>query len=174
MADVTLEIAAPGQRVALENLFQLYTHDFSDFWFDRSDGELRDDGRFDQYVALDDYWAKADHIPVLMRAGGSLAGFVLINAFAHSGLPVDFSIAEFFVVRKHRRAGVGLAAATAIIRARPGQWEAAVARRNTTALRFWRRVAATVAGSGLDETDHDDDIWNGGVIRFVVEAATRC
>jgi predicted acetyltransferase len=166
MADVTLEIAAAAQRPALESLFQLYTHDFSDFWAGREDGELQEDGRFPQYVHLDSYWTDAERTPYLIRAGGHLAGFALINRFSHSGLPLDFAVAEFFVVRKHRKGGVGLTAATEIMRARPGLWEMAVARRNTAALPFWRRVASTIAGPSVEEIDRDDDLWNGPIIRF--------
>jgi predicted acetyltransferase len=163
--NVELEAADPERRAVLENLFQLYTHDFSDFWTDREDGELEEDGRFPQYVHLDAYWTEAGRTPLLIRAGGHLAGFALINRVTHSGLPLDFAVAEFFVVRKHRRAGVGLRAATEIIRARPGQWEMAVARRNTAALPFWRRVATAVAGPGVEEIDRDDDLWDGPIVR---------
>ena len=163
---VELELCGPHKRPTLENLFQLYTHDFSEFWTDRPDGELEEDGRFPQYVHLDSYWIDADRTPLLIRAGGHVAGFVLINTFSHSGLPIDFSVAEFFVVRKHRRAGVGFAAATQVLRARPGLWEMAVARRNTGALPFWRRVAASVAGPSVEELDRDDDLWNGLILRF--------
>lgn len=166
MVDVSFEVVGPGQRSTLSNLFQLYTHDFSDFWVGREDGELQEDGRFPQYVYLDSYWTDADRTPLLIRAGGHLAGFALINTFSHSGLPLDAAVAEFFVVRKHRRSGVGLAAATRIIAARPGQWELAVARRNKLALPFWRRVAAAVAGMAVEELDRDDHLWNGPILRF--------
>src|SRR5947209_454946 len=109
MAEVTLEVAAASQRPTLENLFQLYTHDFSDFWVGREDGELEEDGRFPAYVHLDSYWTEPERTPYLIRAGGHLAGFALVNRFSHSGLPLDFAIAEFFVARKHRRGGVGFA-----------------------------------------------------------------
>src|SRR5437660_10524400 len=106
MAEVTLEPASPAQRDTLANLFQLYTHDFSDFWRDRQDGELGEDGRFPEYVYFDSYWTEPDRTPLLIRADGQLAGFALINTFSHSGLPLDHAGAAFFVVRKHRREGV--------------------------------------------------------------------
>ena len=168
MAEVTLQRAGPERRAALENLFQLYTHDFSDFWAGRDDGELQEDGRFPQYVHLDSYWTEVDCTPLLIRVDDHLAGFALINDFSHSGLPLDFAVAEFFVVRKHRRGGVGFAAAMHIMRARPGLWEMAVARKNTAALPFWRRVAAAIAGPSVEEIDRDDDLWNGPIIRFRV------
>jgi predicted acetyltransferase len=165
MADVTLERAAPAQRATLENLFQLYTHDFSEHWAGREDGEIEEDGRFARYIDLDRYWTDADRTPLLIRVEGYLAGFALINAFSHSGLPVDHAVAEFFIARKHRRFGVGLAAAVKILGHRPGQWEMAVARRNTAALPFWRRVATEVAGAAVEEVDRDNALWNGPIVR---------
>lgn len=166
MADVTLEAAARDQRGTFENLFQLYTHDFSEYWAGRAYGELNEDGLFGAYEHLDAYWSEPRHTPLLIRADGHLAGFALVNDVAHSGLATDFSMAEFFIARKHRRTGVGQAAATAVIAARPGQWDIAVIRRNTGAQAFWHRVAASVAGSAVQELDRNDDLWNGLILRF--------
>jgi predicted acetyltransferase len=166
MADVTLDIAAADQKPVLENLFQLYVHDFSEQWHGEPRGEVGEDGLFEAYGHWDSYWTEAGRTPLLIRADGHLAGFALINRFSHSGLPMDFAVAEFFVVRKHRRGGVGFAAATQLLRARPGLWELAVARRNTGALPFWRKVASAIAGPSVEEIDRDDAHWNGPIMRF--------
>ncbi len=166
MPKVELEAAGPERRETLANLIQLYTHDFSDHWIGLPQGELGEDGRFEPYPYLDSYWAEPDHEALLIRADGELAGFALVNAFAHSGLPTDFSMAEFFVARKHRRSGVGRIAATGIIRARPGQWDIAVVRKNLAAQAFWRRIAAEAAAGPVDEIDKADDLWNGLILRF--------
>jgi predicted acetyltransferase len=173
MADVTLEPAGRDRRQTLVNLFQLYAHDFSEQWFDRPEGELGEDGRLEEYGLLDNYWSEPKHEVLLIRADGRLAGFAMVNAYSHLGLPLDFQIAEFFVARKHRRSGVGQAAALAVIGARPGQWELAVARRNTGAQAFWRRVTAVLAGDQVEELDRDDDRWNGLILRFHSKAAAR-
>ena len=86
---------------------------------------------------------------------------------SHSGLPADFDIAEFFVVRKHRRAGVGFEAARQLIAPRSGQWEIAVVRANVGALGFWRRVATGVSPE-VDERNLNDERWNGFILRFSV------
>ena len=168
MPTVILEPALPTQRDTLANLIQLYTYDFTEQWAGLERGEVGEDGRFDDYPYLDSYWSDPDRHPYLIRADGQIAGFVLVNAFSHSGLPVDFAIAEFFVMRKHRRGGVGRAAARAVIAPRVGQWELAVARRNTAALPFWRAVAAELAIGPADEIDRDDALWNGPILRFMV------
>lgn len=164
--DIQVDLARPEERAALENMLQLYIHDFSEFWHDRPEGELQDDGGFPPY-ALDALWERPDYVPLLLRRGGSLIGFALLNAHSHSGRPLDRAVAEFFVVRKHRRSGAGTAAAHAIFRRYPGRWEAAVARRNLGALDFWRHAAATCQGvADLEEVDVASADWNGPVVRF--------
>jgi predicted acetyltransferase len=167
MPNVILEPAGPDRRMALANLFQLYTHDFSEQWAGSGRGELSEDGTFEAYPYLDSYWAEPGREAFLVRADGHLAGFVLLNAHSHSGLPLDHAVAEFFVVRKHRRGGVGRAAARAAIAPRPGLWELAVARANTGALAFWRGVAAELAAGPVEELDTTDR-WNGRILRFTV------
>ena len=165
MPDLEITVAQPHERVALENLMQLYIHDFSEQWADQARGEAGADGRFEPYP-LDAYWAEPERIPLLIRRGGHLAGFALLNTHSHSGRAIDRSVAEFFILRKHRRGGVGLAVAQAIFARYPGVWEAAVARRNTGALPFWRKVAASFAEA--EEIDVVSDDWNGPVLRFRV------
>ena len=164
---VELEPCGRERRQTLVNLFQLYCHDFSEQWFDRPEGELDEEGRLEEYGPAR-YWTGASaRGRWLIRADGRLAGFaLLVNAHSHSGRPLDFQIAEFFVARKHRRSRVGKAAALAVIRARPGLWELAVARRNVGAQHFWRAVAADIAGDKVEELDQDDERWNGLILRF--------
>jgi predicted acetyltransferase len=161
-----VDLARREEQGALENLFQLYVHDFSEFWAGKPQGELGDDGRFGPYP-LDACWTEPDNIPLLFRVDGRLAGFALINKASHSGGEVDRNMAEFFVVRKHRRGALGSHAAQTIFSRYPGRWEAAIARANTAALAFWRRAVSTHPGLlEAEEVDRDDDHWNGPVLRF--------
>lgn len=163
---VSVTPANAGERPVLENLFQLYIHDFTEFWAGSDRGELQADGRFAPDPHLDAYWTEAGREPFLIRAGGHLAGFALLNRHSHSGLPLDHNVAEFFVVRKHRRAGVASEAMRQLIAPRSGAWEAAVVRANTGALSFWRRVARAAAGDAVEELELADARWNGWVLRF--------
>jgi predicted acetyltransferase len=164
---VTLHMARVEDRPVLESLFQLYVHDFSEQWSDRPDGEIGEDGRFEPYEHWDGYWRDEERVPLLVRTKGRLIGFALLNQHPVTGLLIDRNMAEFFIARKYRRGGYGLAAAHAVFDRWPGQWEAAVARRNTAALAFWRKAAATHPGStDIEEIDLDNADWNGSVIRF--------
>ena len=110
-------------------------------------------------------------MPLLIRQGGALIGFALINDHAHGGRPVERNMAEFFIVRKHRRGGMGTATAHVVFGRYPGTWEAAVARRNTAALAFWRKaIASHPLVSAIEEEDIATQEWNGPVIRFRIGA----
>ena len=115
MSDVEVTVASAGQKGALDNLFQLYVHDFSEHWGGTDDGELADDGRFEPYRHLDSYWSDESCVPLFIRADERLAGFALLNRRSQTGRGVDRNMAEFFIARKHRRSGVGTAAVHAIL-----------------------------------------------------------
>lgn len=163
---VTLIQASAQQEPILQNLMQFYTHDFSEFWAGTSRGDLTAEGQFEAYP-LADYWRRPAWSAQLIRRDGVLAGFALINDQAHAGALVQSSVAEFFILRKHRGGGLGREAAEMIFSQRPGAWEVAVARKNVRALAFWRRIVrATTRASSVLETDVNDAHWNGWVLRF--------
>jgi predicted acetyltransferase len=164
--DVRLE-SATDARATVENLFQFYVHDFTDFWETRR-VELGEDGRFPAYAPLAAFWEEPGGEPLLIRADGAVAGFALIDRHSHSGQPCDFNMGEFFVARHYRREGVGRAAAGMVLRERPGEWEIAVSRRNTGALLFWRSIAAEAAFGQVAELDQEDERWNGFILRLLV------
>ena len=173
MAEIEVTPAPLGARTAIANLFQLYVHDFSEQWAGSERGELNADGRFGEYPPLDSYWQDADHVPLLIRVDGILAGFALLDRHSYSGGSLDRNMAEFFVVRKHRRNGVGRRAVHAIFDRYPGQWEAAVARRNLAALAFWRAAVSSHARvETSEEIDSQTAEWNGPILRFRIGASS--
>ena len=166
MNKIDLQVASAAERSVVENLLQLYVHDFSEHWSGMAQGELGDDGRFAPYP-LDAYWRDEDAVPLLLRHAGRIVGFALVNRAGHMAQALDRNMAEFFIARKHRRAGLGQAAAMAIFSRYPGQWETAVARRNVGGLTFWRRAITTHPRmQDLEEHDVAPPAWNGAVIRF--------
>ena len=168
--DLEVAVACAEERATLANLLQFYIHDFSEHWSGTSQGELEIDGRFFDYP-LDIYWTEPGRVPLLFRLNEKLVGFALLNAHGQTGRSVDRNMAEFFVVRKHRGAGVGRAAAHAIFDRYPGRWETAVARRNVRALPFWRdTIRGHPAVEDVEELDLRTDTWNGALFGFRVTA----
>ncbi len=150
----------------IQNLVQLYTYDFTEFWAGTHRGDLLPDGKFDGYP-LERYWGEPNWLAMLIWCDGILAGFALVNDIGHSGEPVDHNMAEFFVLRKYRGLGVARAAAEFVFSDYPGLWEVAVARKNLRAYAFWSGV---INGSGkatdIYEPEENIEHWNGPIIRF--------
>lgn len=162
---ISLEPASAAERPALENLFQLYAYDWSELgWL-----EVGGDGRF-AAPSLDAYWQEGHHHPFLIRVEGRLAGFALIAARSRlTGAAGVFDMAEFFVMRKYRRRGVGFAAASAAFDRFPGRWEIRQRDENAAATAFWGRVIDRYTGGSYQEVRYDDPTWVGPVQTFTNE-----
>lgn len=148
--EVSLEPATHAQKPILENLLELYVHDLSEAF----EIEIGRDGRFG-YERLPLYWQEAARrFPFLIRVGAEWAGFALVTR----GSPVtedpsDLDVAEFFVLRRYRRSGVGRRAAFLLFDRIPGHWVVRVAERNRRGLPFWREVIPDYTrGQVLSET----------------------
>ena len=163
---LTLSRISRSQEPLLQNLIQLYTHDFSTFWATSSKGDLQPDGRFVPYP-MDGYWTRPHWSASLILIDAALAGFAMVNDQSHSDEPVGRNMAEFFVLRKYRGRGIGQLAAELVFSQHPGSWEVAVARANLDAARFWRRIINNSdRARNVEESDVSNDHWNGPVIRF--------
>jgi predicted acetyltransferase len=135
--------ALPDEAPMLANLLQLYAHDLSDA-FELAVGA---DGRF-AYPHLERYWREPDRrFPFLIRRGGELAGFALAMRGSPMSIdPADLDVAEFFVLRRHRKSGLGRQAAMALWDHLPGHWIVRVADCNRAALPFWTAVVGAYTG----------------------------
>ena len=107
----TVSRATEAEFPLLEQLLQLYLHDFSE----HADYDVDERGRF-SYAWLDAYREEPERHAYVIRVDAHPAGFALVRAED----PVQ--MAEFFVLRKYRRTGVGARAAREIIARRPGRW----------------------------------------------------
>lgn len=133
-------IARATQRPVLWRLLQLYLHDFSEM-----DGRaLNDRGEF-EYRYFENYWSDRDRVALLAKVDGEWAGFALIR------LGTRNQIAEFFVLRKYRWAGVGRRLAAECFQRYPGRWRVHQTKQNGSAVKFWRAVIPVPFGETTNE-----------------------
>jgi predicted acetyltransferase len=162
-AAVELVPATPGDEPLLRNLLELYVHDLSAFF----PVAIGADGRFG-YPKLALYWSEVEtRFPFLIRVGDRTAGF----AFATRGSPAtedqgDMDVAEFFVLRSHRRAGVGSDAAALLWRRFPGPWIVRVSEANRPGVDFWTRVVRGFTGGAFSEGQRPGDPHPWRVLAF--------
>jgi len=148
-AHVALDIATSADAGLLANLLELYIHDLSAVF---PDVELGADGRFG-YDKLPLYWSEPERrFPFLIRCGDRVAGFVLAtHGSTATEDPSVFDIAEFFVLRRYRRTGVGRQAAILLWNRLPGKWIVRVSGGNPGAVPFWASVIAEFTGGAATE-----------------------
>lgn len=153
---VSLSPAAQDEAPLLANLLELYAHDFSEL----IELELGGDGRFG-YPRLPLYWSEPDHLPFLVRVEGRPAGFVmLVRGSRLTGDGEVWDVEEFFVARRHRRRGLGVAVAHEVWRRFPGRWEVRVMEVNRAAIEFWAAAIAAFLGRSVEpETLEADERW---------------
>ena len=139
LMEVSVQLIPEEQKSVLVRMMELYLYDFSEF----SGDELNEYGYYG-YAHIDDYWNERERSPFFIRAGGKLAGFALVrHCSEYRDLQSPHNMAEFFVMRKYRRAGVGRAAAQRVFDRFPGGWEISVWENNLPARAFWERVVSS-------------------------------
>lgn len=120
----------------IRNLMQFYIYDFSEF----VNCDVEDDGLFRPYPYLEDYWKEVNHrFPYVIKQEDKYIGFVLVR-FIESEERKYYSIAEFFIMKKYRKEGIGKAVAKQIFDLHKGQWEVDQLESNKPAQVFWNKV----------------------------------
>lgn len=157
---ITVRSVPFGEKSVLRNLMHLYLYDMSKF----DDEDVNSQGLF-EYKYLDHYWTESDRHAFFIEIDGRLAGFVLLN---HHSITVENAntIAEFFVMRKYRRQGLGSQAAREVFDKLPGEWEVRELSENTAAHAFWRIVIDKYTDGRYQEQILNDERWPGPVQTF--------
>lgn len=148
-----------AQKETLRNLLEKYDYEFSQW-------DLRDvdENGLYGYAYLDCYWTEENRWAYFIRADGKLAGFVMVNDYPETGVKTDFCMAEFFVMHKYRRCGVGREAAVRAFDLHRGTWQLKRHPHNTASVHFWNRVVSAytngkyrfIAGYPDPEVNYDD------------------
>jgi predicted acetyltransferase len=150
--------AAAEEQPILENLLELYIHDFSEFHAVSWGPE----GRFD-YPDLPLYWLEPGRHPFLARVDGDLAGFALVKKIARNHVnEAIWDMAEFFVLRGIRGRGIGTELAHAVWAMFPGAWQVRVMQSNHRAQLFWASAIAKYSGAPVQpgSFEKDGEPWN--------------
>lgn len=131
---------------------QLYLYDFAAI----DDWSIGDDGLYGNAATIEGFWTDPRMTSYLVRADGVLAGFVLSRDGAYFAGDGTRDISEFFVLRRHRRQGIGSEIARRMFDMFPGKWEVTQLTSNLEAQKFWRRVIGEHTRGDYDEQPRPD------------------
>ena len=160
--DVDIQEVSIEDKSILRNLMELCQHDYSEF----NGEDVGEYGLFG-YKYLDHYWTEPDRHPFIVRVSGRLAGFALVRVnYLHNNELIN-SIAEFFIMRKYRRQGIGQIVAHRIFDMFQGKWRVRQEGENLPAQIFWSKVVSRYTGGRFREVQ--DDNWKGTIQEFTTQ-----
>lgn len=151
-----LIVAHKEDEIIIANLLQFYIYDFSEF----IGGDVNETGLYEPYTDLANYWNEGDRkFPYIIKSGGKYAGFVLVKKMESN--KDGYTIAEFFIMRKYRRTGIGRNIAKQIFNGSKGEWEVFQRETNKPAQEFWVSVINEYTkGQFTDRTESGRRIQN--------------
>jgi predicted acetyltransferase len=164
---MTLEIVETtiDHRVIVSNLYQFYLYDFSEM----VGFAVEDNGRYEE-SDLAGCWVEPYIHTFLLKVDGEWAGLSIIfephfSRYLGEYL-AHYEMAEFFVMRKYRKRGVGRAFAKAMFDRYRGRWRVAELAANVYALKFWRQVIGEYTNGQFEDTTWQGKSYHGTVQFF--------
>ncbi len=154
-----------NEKEILKNLLEKYNFEFSK-WDKR---DVNDLGLYG-YAYLDHYWTEKERHAFFIKFDKKIAGFAMINAYNPTDEPIDHGIAEFCIMPKYRRMGIGKSALFQILDMFHGKWHLKMHPHNTGAKKFWcnaiseytkenYRLYEAVSGTQFDDGSPEDQIF---------------
>ncbi len=144
---VKLDKATLKEKDIIYNLMQLYTYELSLYEDETAKFIMLDTGLFtiNKYVQL--YFEEDNRYPFILKYNGKLAGFVLVR-FNEEKM---YEIAEFFVLNKYRKLGLGTLMANKMFKKFKGKWEIRTLLKNKRAQDFWRKTISDFSKGNYTE-----------------------
>jgi len=145
--DVVLHKARGEDLPVVKNLVPYYIYDMSEHmgW------PCTREGRFDGCDGIERYWEDEGKHAFMLRCGDEPAGFTMVRGDHNKDQQIDYSIAEFFVVRKFRGDGVGERIARELFDRFRGRWLVEYLAKNKPAAAFWRKVIGRYCGGEFQQ-----------------------
>ncbi|WP_346938820.1 GNAT family N-acetyltransferase [uncultured Clostridium sp.] len=137
MLDIELKRVKVEDKEILRNLLEKYDYEFSQ-WDNRDVNKLGLYG----YDYLDCYWIEEKRWAYFIEVDGKLAGFIMVNNYPEADEETDYSLAEFFVLYKYRRCGIGKFAAIKVFDMFNGKWQLKRHPKNIASVHFWDNVVS--------------------------------
>ena len=166
-AQVRLFRATEADRAAIERMFVFYIYDMSAYF----QGPCAVDGHATPYPWLPLYWTEPDRHAMLIDVGEQTAGFVLFRRLDGAPQP-HHELAEFYVMPRFRRQGVGRAAARQVFDLKRGRWRVAQLLPNRPGIAFWRAVVNEASGGRFREKIAEEHGRSVNTMTFCIHPAS--
>lgn len=151
------------EKEAINRLLQLSEYDFSEFL----QTDVNENGIY-EYSYFEEYFIDDKRNIFIVKVDGKFAGFAFVNNIPYVLKQANVNcIAEFFILKKYRRGGIGKQFAFHIFDSLNGTWELFQHEKNQIAIKFWKSIISEYTNDNyqvIKTTNHDK--FEGQVIIF--------
>jgi predicted acetyltransferase len=160
-ARMALELrkALPNDFPAIQQMLELYQYELSDIWPQDADSEARYGYNLQRHRQDESF-----HAHVALQ-GSQYVGFALVAPAAVT-LKEGHWMEQFFILKRYRNSGAGLALARHVLGSHPGAWEVGQMPVNYGAQAFWRKVIGVITAGEYIEVQVKEGWWQGFVQQF--------
>lgn len=152
----------------IENLMQLYLHDFSSFL----PSVVPDAEGVFHYPYLPHYWRDPRRYPFFILANHQIAGFALLQLESDPANHLEqMDMTEFFVLRSYRRQQIATRAVRQLWDRFPGRWQIRVMKNNVDAYPFWKKVISAYTSGDFQEAIGSGAMLDALVFHFESDPA---
>jgi predicted acetyltransferase len=162
--NVSIDLIQFEEKDVLRNLMEKYDYEFSQYL----DSDVNNFGLYG-YKYLDHYWTDENRFAYFIKVNNKLAGFIMINNHGDIKQETDNSIAEFFVMYKYRKLGVGTYAMKYVFNKFKGKWQIGYTPKNKIAKIFWNKIVSEYTqGNYKLYNENIDHIYEDGTMGEVL------
>jgi predicted acetyltransferase len=153
---INITRATAGEQTLLYRLLQLYYFE-SSRW---SGEDARNDGLYDSdYDGVAHFTSGATRDEAwLVRVGGLIAGFALIERYESAGRLVH-EFADLFILPKYRAKGIASRLVEELVLPAEHAWLIAVFRDDINASKFWKKLFDRLPFGSVREVDGDPEFY---------------
>jgi len=134
--DIAILPISIDEKDILRNLMEKYEYDNSQY----ENTDVNDYGLYG-YKFLDHYWTDKNRYAYFIKVNNKLAGFIMIDDYKYyNEIEANHCIAEFFIMFKYKRMGVGRYVVKFITDKYKGKWQVGYNPNNNIGKLFWNKV----------------------------------
>jgi predicted acetyltransferase len=133
--NISIVPVSKDEKEILRNLLEKYLYEFSQY----ENTDVNNFGLYG-YDYLDNYWTEENRFAYLIKADNKCAGFVMFNDYREIKIETNYSLAEFFILYKYRKMGIGTYVIKTIFEKYKGKWQLMYHPKNINSKIFWNKI----------------------------------
>jgi predicted acetyltransferase len=156
------------EKEILRNLLEKYRYEFSQY----EETDVNNLGLYG-YDYLDNYWTEENRFPYFIKTENKLTGFLLVNDYREIKIETNYSMAEFFVMHKYRRMGIGTYVVEYIFNKHKGKWQLMYHPKNIISKKFWNKIVKEYTNGNYEIIKNNGEAkYNDGTIGEILVFST--